>query len=352
MITDTHTAAASIRKLVWLAILAGLTAACSSGGGGDEPSAVAEVETGPVASPEEPTTPSEESPEPEPLPEPEPEEPALVPLKVWWGTDLNSKSSPELSLNPGGPGGSPNQSLRAGDVLQGYEEDDLLIGGLGVDVLLGYNGNDVLIGGTEDFNSSVDGDDKGADNRDRAFGGYGDDVFIWSPGDGSDFFDGGEGTDVVIFGVLGEARDADGSTAGAPFFNVSPPGSEGSQDFDGIYLQPESNLPLTRVSASPGFCSVIDRYSNPTELDRLQLDNIVRFSLRGVANDFDNGLRDDDDGLRVAVSLKNTEFLVCTRRQVMDGGGDDNIQVLDLRYDIPVEATLDDLPPSVRAQIE
>ena len=43
-----------------------------------------------------------------------------------------------------------------------------------------------LIGGTEDFNSSVDGDGNGSDNRDRAYGDNGDDVFIWAPGDGSD----------------------------------------------------------------------------------------------------------------------------------------------------------------------
>ena len=98
------------------------------------------------------------------------------------GTDSNNLSSPVLSLNPGGPGGSPNQSLRSGDVLWGSGGDDLLIGALGVDVLLGNAGNDVLIGGTEDFNSSVDGDGRGSDNRDRAFGGIGDDVFIWGAG--------------------------------------------------------------------------------------------------------------------------------------------------------------------------
>ena len=140
-----------------------------------------------------------------------------------------------------------------------------------------------------------------------------------APGDGSDFFDGGEGIDVVVFGVLGENRDADGSTAGAPFFNVNPPGSAGSQNFDGIYLQPDTNLPLARVSASPGFCSVIDRWSHSTELAKLDLDNIIRFSLRAIANDFDAGLRNDDDGLRVAVSLKNTEYLVCTRRRSRRG---------------------------------
>ena len=35
------------------------------------------------------------------------------------GTDLNSKTSSFMSLNPEGPGGSPNQSLRGGDVVIG-----------------------------------------------------------------------------------------------------------------------------------------------------------------------------------------------------------------------------------------
>ncbi len=75
----------------------------------------------------------------------------LEPLVVTTGNDRNSISSPLLSLNPGGPGGSPNQSLRAGDVIEGDERNELLIGGLGVDVLIGADGNDVLIGGTEEF---------------------------------------------------------------------------------------------------------------------------------------------------------------------------------------------------------
>lgn len=273
-----------------------------------------------------------------------------TPLAVKAGTDANTVSSPLLSNNPAGPGGAPNQGLRAGDVLRGDAGDDLLIGGLGIDVLFGNDGNDVLVGGTEDFNSNVDGDGRNSDNRDRAFGGGGDDVFIWAPGDGSDFFDGGSGTDVVVFGVLGELRDADGSTDGAPFFNVNPPNTAGTQDFDGIFVQPDTNFPIARVSASPGFCTVLA--TSAPEFSELGLDHIVRFSLRGIANAFDAGERSDDDGLRVAVSLRNTEFLVCTKREIVDGGGSDNIQVLDLRTDPPTEAAIADLPESAQAQIE
>ncbi len=279
--------------------------------------------------------------------------PAQQPARiVLQGTDLNNIGSALLSLNPDGPGGSPNQGLRSGDVLQAGSTDSVMIGALGVDVLIGGDGNDVLIGGTEDFNSSVDGDDGGSDNRDRAFGGAGNDLFIWAPGDGSDFFDGGSGTDVIVFGVLGEERDSDSSTDGAPFFNVNPPGSDGSDNFDGIYLDPTTKLPIVSVSSSPGFCSVLDQSTNPIELATLSLDHLIRFSLRGIANAFDAGERDDDDGLRVSLSLRDVEYLVCTKREVTEGGGVDNIEVLNISSYPPTLATLAELPSSVQQQIQ
>lgn len=267
------------------------------------------------------------------------------------GLDNNSKSNPLLSLNPGGPGGSPNQSLRAGNILIGDELDDIIIGGLGVDVLLGYDGDDILIGGTEDFNSSVDGDGSGSDNRDRALGYAGDDTFIWAPGDGSDFFDGGDGIDVVIFGVLGESSDPAGNTDGAPFFAVNPPNTQGSQDFDGIFLD-ENYQPTVRVSESPGFCTVLANADNQAAFGALDIDNVVRFTLRGIADAFDAGNRADDDGLRVAVTLKNTEFLVCTKRELDATNTENNIEVIDISGDTPVIATLADLPQHIQDIIQ
>ncbi len=264
--------------------------------------------------------------------------------------DNNTLSNALLSLNPGGPGGSPNQSLRAGEALSGTEENDVIIGGLGVDVLLGFAGDDILIGGTEDFNSNVDGDAAGSDNRDRAYGGAGDDVFIWAPGDGSDFFNGGDGTDVVIFGVLGESRDPQGATEGAPFFAVNPPGSEGSQDHDGIFLD-ENGAPQVRSSNSPGFCTLVDRQANTGEFDLLGLNHIVRFSLRGIADAFDASERDDDDGLRVAVSVLNTEFVVCTRRDFDADAGLENVEVFDISGDVPAPADIQELPEYVQSLI-
>ncbi|MGQ7847672.1 hypothetical protein ACUNV4_24480 [Granulosicoccus sp. 3-233] len=222
------------------------------------------------------------------------------------GSDRNSISGLDeninrfLSANRGSNGGG-DQSQQTGDALAGTEESDLLIGALGIDVLLGNGGDDILIGGTEDFNPF---------NRDRAFGGQGDDVFVWAPGDGNDFFAGGEGSDVLILGLIGEQRDDHGNEVGAPFFSVNPPTGDGSQDFDGIYIDPSSGLPIVDVSGGPGFCEVVDGYDNEAEqaeLAALGMDHLVRFSLRGPAADLSN----PDTGLRISVHLTDTEFLAC-----------------------------------------
>lgn len=273
--------------------------------------------------------------------------PAPITFAPMLAVENNARSNALLSLNPGGPGGSPNQSLRAGDVLMGDEANNVLVGGLGVDILVGAAGDDILIGGTEDFNSSVDGDGLGSDNRDRAFGNAGDDVFIWAPGDGSDYFDGGDGTDVLIFGVVGESRDAAGGTDGAPFFAVNPPGTAGTMDHDGIFLD-ENGQPRVRSSNSPGFCTILDAVANRDDFASLNINHIVRFSLRGVADTFDAAGRTDDDGLRVAISLENTEFVVCTKRDFVSGAGVENIEVFDVSGEVPFAAELTDLPAYVQ----
>ena len=256
------------------------------------------------------------------------------------GSDLNSNAGSNHTINAlysgnRGTNGGGDQSLQFGDNLMGTNYADVIIGGLGIDVLFGHGGNDVLIGGTEDFNSA---------NRDRAFGNEGDDIFIWTPGDGNDFFDGGAGTDVLIIGLVGESQDNDGSTEDAPFFNVTLPPKKGSKDFDGIYLNPNTNLPVVDVVNGPGFCDVLDRATS--DIGTLNLDHLVRFTLTGPANIFDETLAADpsippeslDTGLRVAVHLKNTEFVVCGSR---DG---DEIDVFDLRYSPVTKTTVDYLP--------
>lgn len=249
------------------------------------------------------------------------------------GTDQNALIGVDdtvrdfLSANRGSNGGG-DQSQQTGDAISGTEESDLLIGALGIDVLLGNAGNDILIGGTEDFN---------AFNRDRAFGGIGEDVFMWAPGDGNDFFDGGEGSDVVMLGLIGEQSDADGSDVGAPFFNVNPPSGAGSQDFDGIYIDSSSGLPIMDVAGGPGFCEVVDGSggdAEQTELSALGLDHLVRFSIRGPAADAAN----PDTGLRIAIHLLNTEYLVC------GGSNAGEIVALDLRTSPPTPIDVSELP--------
>ncbi len=224
------------------------------------------------------------------------------------GADNNSRENHFIQpQDPALSGGDRDQSLQFSDVLVGSYRDNLIIGGLGPDVLIGGPRNDVIIGGIEHFNPS---------NRDRAYGGWGNDIFIWKPGDGSDLFIGGPGHDVVVFGVTGEVVN------GNVEFKVL-----NDQKSAEVALDPSSKLPRVDVTNSPGFCDVIDKSSSPEaedELEALGLRHLVRFSLRGVANDFEAGVQNEDNGLRVTLHLNSVETLVCTNR---DGG---QIEVFDL----------------------
>ncbi|AZZ92629.1 calcium-binding protein [Hahella sp. KA22] len=267
---------------------------------------------------------------------------SLAQADIVIGNDLNSTEGANAAINQlysanRGSNGGGDQSLQFGDQIYGTEENDILIGGLGIDVLFGYDGDDIIIGGTEDFNSF---------NRDRAFGGKGNDIFVWTPGDGNDFFDGGEGQDILVIGLIGESQDNDGNTDLAPFFNVSPPGTPGSQDFDGIFINPSVGLPELRIEQTPGFCRILDKSTEG--MSELNLDHLVQFILRGPANNFDEAIAADpnidpdtlDTGLRISVHLKNTEFVVCPSRS------GDEIEVYDISQTPPVRVTLDDLPPT------
>lgn len=261
--------------------------------------------------------------------------------EVLIGNDLNSSVSSNANItaiysaNRGSNGGG-DQSLQQGDSLIGGTEDDVLVGGLGVDVLMGGAGDDVLIGGTEDFNPL---------NRDRAFGDEGNDSFIWAPGDGNDFFDGGEGSDVVFFAVVGETRDANNNTDGAPFFGVSPPGTSGAGTFDGIELV--NGDPLLNIANGPGFCEIVEKDAeNAAGLQELGLDHLIRFVLRGPRANFDAALDADpttdattlDTGLRVAVHTVNVEFLVCGSQTAGE------FQVFDLTQVPAIEVDVTQLP--------
>jgi len=242
-------------------------------------------------------------------------------INVQIGSDLNSADNPFVQpQDPVLSGGGRDQSLQFGDVLYGTNYDDLQIGRLGVDILSGGYGDDVLIGGLEHFNPL---------NRDRAFGSHGDDIFIWKPGDGSDFFAGSRGHDVVIFGVVGEVVD------GAVEFAVSQDQKAGE-----VAINPETHLPMVDVSGSPGFCEVIDKSTSEearAALNELHLNHLVRFSIRGIRDGFESGSRTDENGLRVTLHLNNVETLICTNR---DGG---EIEVLDLTTTPPTPISIDDI---------
>lgn len=243
---------------------------------------------------------------------------------------INSLYSGNLGTNGGG-----DQSLQFGDVFYGTSYDDVIIGGLGIDVLWGNEGDDIIIGGTEDFNPR---------NRDRGFGGEGNDVFVWAPGDGNDFFDGGEDIDVLILGLVGENRSSAGNETDGPFFEVST-----DQSFDGVYLD-ENDLPLVDVANGPGFCEIIEQdESNRDALSALKIDHLVQFILREKRSNFLDSLETDtpleDDGLRIAMHLNNVEFLVC--------GGTEagTAKVFDLSRVPAEEVDLSQLPPKAQALV-
>ena len=222
---------------------------------------------------------------------------------VQLGSDANSAANALVQpQDPALSGGGRDQSQLSGDVLRGDEDpagnmDDLLIGRRGPDVLMGGAADDVLVGGTEHF---------GPNNRDRAFGGDGQDIFLWSPGDGSDFFDGGDGIDVVVFGLMGEVEN------GQTVFRVSMDQLAGD-----VFVDSATGLPQMDVTNSPGFCEIIDGSTDATsaaELDALDLDHLVRFSIRGIRDSFEAGQQTTDNGVRVTLSLRDVEVVVCTGR--------------------------------------
>jgi hypothetical protein len=174
------------------------------------------------------------------------------------GLDNDNTDNLEIQPSPD----DPNQSLNNTDILIGGFRDDILIGLLGSDVLHGFFGDDVLIGGTEQGSQP---------NSDVMFGGHGEDISIWAPGDGSEAFDGGPGEDVEVFGVID--RDED---------NVPT-------------LDEETELPTAEVTGSPGFCTI-----EPVQDPDLGFEFLARFFVRATGN------------LAVTVRLKDVEQVFCT----------------------------------------
>jgi RTX calcium-binding nonapeptide repeat (4 copies) len=94
--------------------------------------------------------------------------------------------------------------------IDGGNGDDALAGGSGAETLRGGEGND-----------SIDGNG----GADVAFLGFGDDTFVWDPGDGSDVIEGEDGLDTMLFNGAAGAEQFDLSANGNRlrfFRNVGP----------------------------------------------------------------------------------------------------------------------------------
>ena len=242
--------------------------------------------------------------------------PSSTPIPVFIGKDTNSALNPFIQPQSSAlSGGGRDQTQQFFDLLIGnVYGPGVVIGRLGADVMIGGPSVDILIRGPGHFNP---------DNRDKGLGLDGDDIFLWSPGDGSDRFEGGQGLDTVVFGLMGE-KDANGKLV----FKVSNDQLAGD-----VFLDPWNyGLPKMDVTNSPGFCNIIDKSSSSTaakELAEIDSEHLAQFILRGVNQDFKNNKQNTDNGLRVTLSLKEVEFVVCAS----EAGG--KIEAYDLRYSPP-----------------
>jgi hypothetical protein len=163
-----------------------------------------------------------------------------------------------------------NQSLNNTDILNGGPENDVIIGLLGNDVLQGNGNSDITIGGTEQGQGP---------NSDIIFGGDWDDVNIWAPGDGSDAYIGGSGTDAMVFGVIdrddNDVPTLDGTADGFP-----------------------EGIPTADVTGQGGFCTL-----ERVEDDTLGYEFLVRFFVRATGD------------LAVTIRLAEVEQVFCTSEE-------------------------------------
>jgi hypothetical protein len=189
--------------------------------------------------------------------------------QVLIGKDDDNTNNPKIQPTdtPSPPG--PNQSLNNTDVISSGPGNDVQIGLLGSDVMQGEEDNDILVGGTEQFV---------APNSDVMFGGTGNDTSIWAPGDGSDAFLGEAGLDAQVFGVIDRNATTNVPTLSGPY-SAFPNG-----------------VPTAEVTGSPGFCT-LERIG---PRNSLKYDYLVRFFVRSSG------------ALAVTVRLEDTEQVFCT----------------------------------------
>lgn len=186
------------------------------------------------------------------------------------------------------PNTPANQSLNNADVLIGERANDVLVGLLGSDFLDGRGGDDVLVGGTEQGSQP---------NSDIMFGGPGNDVNIWAPGDGSEMFDGGPGrADALVLGPIDKVNNVPTLSAAVPGFPFG--------------------VPTANLTGSGGFCTI--EPADPASGYRF----LVRFFGRATG------------ALAVTVRVINVEQVFCTSQ----AGGE--ITFADLRQPSPSFATV------------
>lgn len=178
------------------------------------------------------------------------------------------------------PGVQAPQHMNNADVLFGRDNDDLLIGNRGSDTLLGGADDDILIGGP----------DRGQQpSSDVLVGDTGNDVAIWSPGDGNDGFVANEDYDTAIFGLI--TLNQDGSVALHRADNRQLPTAT-------VDAQPDVGCQLVAVpvSADFGYQFLVRLFVHGTQVATMRLKDVeqvlcpspypgtVRRALLGVSN--------------------------------------------------------------------
>ena len=177
-------------------------------------------------------------------------EPGTPAKDVHIGLDDDNADNP--FIQPAGV--SKAQHMNDTDVLFGRDNDDLLIGRLGGDTLLGGPDADILVGGPDLGHRK---------SNDVLVGDEGNDITIWSPGDGNDAVVGNDGYDTMVFGPL--ALDRHGSPRLTSYHGRQVPHVR----VDGY---PRLSCTLTRFPAAsqPGFQYLV----------RLSLDDVQTASVR------------------------------------------------------------------------
>ncbi len=137
-------------------------------------------------------------------------------------------------------GAATNQSLNRTDILIGGSANDVMFGLNGNDFMDGRAGRDIILGGPD--GGTPPG---GPPNSDIMFGGSGNDVNLWAPGDGSEVFIGGPGLrDALVFGATDRELIVD------PLTGVKLPTL-----LFGVSGFPKG-IPTANVSGVTSFCTV------------------------------------------------------------------------------------------------